>query len=43
MQMKILKITAVAYEMLAEIAKKSRLKPEKYIEHLIHIKYRDIK
>jgi len=36
-----IKVSNVAYEMLVEIAKKARMKPDQYVEHLIHIQYRN--
>jgi|TARA_R100000084_G_C4634185_1_gene140077 hypothetical protein len=36
-----IRVSSVAYEMLVEIAKKAKLKPDQYIEHLIHIQYKN--
>jgi|TARA_B100000073_G_scaffold269504_1_gene229133 hypothetical protein len=36
-----IRVSSVAYEMLVEIAKKAKLKPDQYIEHFIHIQYKN--
>tara|TARA_X000001382_G_C3050116_1_gene140793 strand:- start:329 stop:454 length:126 start_codon:yes stop_codon:yes gene_type:complete len=36
-----IKVSNVAYEMLSEIAKKARMKPDQFIEHIIHIQYKN--
>lgn len=35
-----IKISAVAYEMLAELARKAKTKPDQYVDNLIQIKYK---
>lgn len=35
-----IRITDVAYAMLVELSKQSKLKPDSYMENLIHIQYK---
>ena len=35
-----IRVSAIAYEMLVELAKKARKKPEQYIENLIQKQYK---
>ena len=37
--MKSVKVSSVHYEMLLELSKKNRMKPDKFIEQLIQITY----
>ena len=37
--MKMVKLSSVHYEMLVELSKKNRMKPDEYIEVLIQEKY----
>ena len=35
-----IKVSAVAYEMLIELAKRAKTKPDQYVENLIQIQYK---
>ena len=35
-----IRVSAVAYEMLVELAKQAKTKPDQYIENLIQIQYK---
>ena len=37
--MKMVKLSSVHYEMLVELSKKNRMKPDDYVEMLLHEKY----
>lgn len=35
-----IRVSAVAYEMLVELAKKAKTKPDQYVENFIQIQYK---